>query len=417
MRAHKRGGSPLLLSPLRAQPCSGRSAAAPMAPPRMRVRDQLADEGMHEMFSEAREGPIAANETWADALPPEARGAVFLTAFGLQFGQSRIQATNFGPQNRTDWWRPREGFLKDWFHTAGGASTGGFVPGKDVVVPCAPGPAAAERVHSHRGAEMPPSSALTRPLRVLPPEPADASPWFGKGGREACRYDPDRPTQARRALTRRSSAAAGRAPSADARWSRRLSLPLTTPCPDPALLRGFNRPLRPAEPAEEDHLSLPQPLGLRAAGCVEGEEARPRPLRRAARRRVLPGARRAGGRIRAAGTGGPRAQLRAAVRQRQRHALLRRGAVVPGVRGGASGGRDPGHPGRPRAGGAEGPGDAAAGVLRVPRRRAELRARKLQGVLGGVVRWERRAPACAAVLHVTPQPELWSAWVAARSFM
>lgn len=95
---------------------------------------------MDEAYGRTRAEPIKPGEAWVDALPDELNGAIFLTAFGLQFGQMRIQGRAYGPENRTDWWRPREGFHADWFHDAGGESTGGFVPGKDVVVPCALGP-------------------------------------------------------------------------------------------------------------------------------------------------------------------------------------------------------------------------------------------------------------------------------------
>lgn len=96
-----------------------------------------ADPGMDDLYVKTRKGPLAPGEAWVDALPDELNGSIFLTFFGLEFGQMRIQSKAYGPDNRTDWWRPREGFRDDWFRDAGGSSTGGFVPGKDVAVPCA----------------------------------------------------------------------------------------------------------------------------------------------------------------------------------------------------------------------------------------------------------------------------------------
>lgn len=61
------------------------------------------DDGMVDEYDKMRPGPLKDGEAWVDALPDLITGTIFLTSFGLQFGQSRIQSFSFDENNRTDW--------------------------------------------------------------------------------------------------------------------------------------------------------------------------------------------------------------------------------------------------------------------------------------------------------------------------
>lgn len=60
-------------------------------------------DGTFDEFLKTRPGPLKPGEDWLDALPPTLSGTIFLTLFGLHFGQSRIQAWALDDHNRTDW--------------------------------------------------------------------------------------------------------------------------------------------------------------------------------------------------------------------------------------------------------------------------------------------------------------------------
>lgn len=68
------------------------------------VHGQSPDVSVFEEFVQStRRGPLLPGEDWLAALPPILANTIFLTLFGLHFGQSRIQSYSLDDNNRTDW--------------------------------------------------------------------------------------------------------------------------------------------------------------------------------------------------------------------------------------------------------------------------------------------------------------------------
>ena len=86
------------------------------------------------LLSALHRQPLRAGQPWAAALPPALRHTLFLAHNGLHLGQLR----GTYPGRRTAFWTPDGGMPPDGeeaLRISGGPAAGGFVPGKDIVMP------------------------------------------------------------------------------------------------------------------------------------------------------------------------------------------------------------------------------------------------------------------------------------------